>query len=487
MSDNLKQRAVSGAIWYGGSRFAIQGITWAITILVARILTPSDYGLMGFAFLVTGMADLISELGVGAAIIQRQDLDEEDLSVIFWFSLALSFFIYLIVWLAAPFVATFFKQQALVSLLRVVMLSFLINSLRIIPWNLLTKRMKFKHRSLIEVIANITGAFLTLGMAYAGFGVWSLAWGILIRQAMLTIGCQILLPWWPQWRFTWTSLRKVMSFGLTTSAGRVAWYAYSNADFLVVGKLLGQQLLGLYTMVWQLTMLPVDRISAIVNQVAYPTYAQLQNQPERFTRYFLKLTKLTSLITFPILAGLCLVADLAIPLLLTDRWSAIVAPIRIMTCIGMFSSVSVLIGSAVSAKGRPDLALKYNLVCLGVMPVGFVFGSQFGIMGVCWAWLILHPILTASWYVTTRKLLGYEWLALFNALKPALYCTLMMSVAVLGIKAITQSVQTTVAKLTVVIATGAISYTFVFIWGFSKQFAEFRQLFSRTSTSVTPS
>jgi len=476
MSDNLKQRAVSGAIWYGGSRFAVQGITWAITILVARILTPSDYGLMGFAFLVTGMADLISELGIGAAIIQRQDLDNEDLSALFWFSLALSLFIYLIGWLAAPLIAIFFKQQALALILRVLMLSFLISSLRIISANLLTKRIEFKHRSIIETVANIIAALSTLGMTYTGFGVWSLIWGILIRQAMQTVGCQFLQPWWPKRRFTWTRLRKVMGFGLNVSAGRVAWYAYSNADFLVVGKLLGQQALGMYTMVFQLATMPLDRIMSVINQVAFPIYSELQSQPERLKRYFLKIATLVSLIIFPILAGAFLILDVAVPLLLTTKWAPIVIPLKIMCPVAILMSISHISSPAVLAAGRPDLTLKYNLVCLAMLPIGFAVGTRFDIVGVCWAWLILYPWITLFYYIKVKQVLGFGWIEFLQALAPATLSTVIMLVCGFLARWTISGIFVNYVELLALIGLGILSYFTILIWRYRAELIEFKLL-----------
>ncbi len=478
-TDNLKQRAVSGAFWYGGSRFAIQGLTWAITILVARILTPGDYGLIGFAMLVGGVADLINEIGIGAAIIQRQDLDDEDLSAVFWFSMLFSLLIYLGAWLLSPWIAKFFNQPALTSVLRVSMLTFLLESLRIIPWNLLTKRLEFKHRSIIEFIANIISAITTLVMAYTGFGVWSLVWGMLLRHAVLTIGCQCICPWWPRLRFTWSRLQKVLGFGLNVSGGQLAWYAYSNADFLVVGKLLGQQLLGLYTMVWQLAMLPVDRIAAVVNQVAYPVYAELQHDDKKLKEYFLKIVSLIATVILPLYGGLFLVAETAIPCLLGPKWLPIITPLKIMCGVGILMTFSTLIPPIVMAKGRPDISLKYTLTCLLVMPLGFLGGARSGITGVCWAWLILYPQLVTIWYITTRRLVGYQWRELVIAVQPAAISTVAMCTLVIFSRFLMTFCASGLIRLITLVIVGIFSYIAVFIRVFKEQANETLKLFFR--------
>ena len=478
-ADNLKQRAVTGGIWYGGTRIIIQSMTWVVTVLVARVLSPSDYGLYGFGTLVTGLVDLISELGIGAAIIQRRDLEEDELGTVFWLSLSFSLFAYGITWLCAPFIASFFNQPQLVLVLRVLMLTFFISSLRIISWNLLTKRVDFKRRSQIEVAANLTGSATTLVMAYTGFGVWSLITGILSRQAMLTLGCYWILPWRPHLRITKTGFHKVFGFGLYVSASRVAWYLHSNADSFIVGKLLGQQQLGFYSMMYQFIALPVDRISSIVNQVAYPVYSEIQDQPERLKRYFLKLVGLVSLITFPLFCGMFLVVDIAIPVLLTQKWTPLVAPLRLMCGVGMLMSISVLISPAVLAKGRPELSLKFGILCLVIMPAGYFIGARYGLVGVCWAWLILYPVVTTIWCVITRRVIGYKWAELVAALKPAASCTAGMCTFVVGVRAATDSRCHGLIQLVILVGAGVGSYLIVFGLGFRSRLAELRALFSR--------
>jgi len=157
---------VHGTLWFGGSRIVTQAVTWLITIVVVRLLTPGDYGLFGYATLVAGFTDLIAELGLGAAIVQRRDLDEADLETVFWLSLAMAAGIYGVTWAAAPMVAAFFAQPALIVVLRVSMLTFLISSVRVVSWSLLTKQVAFKRRSIAEMIGTLSGSVTTLALAW---------------------------------------------------------------------------------------------------------------------------------------------------------------------------------------------------------------------------------------------------------------------------------------------------------------------------------
>ncbi|MCX6550824.1 MAG: lipopolysaccharide biosynthesis protein, partial [Acidobacteria bacterium] len=317
--------------------------------MVVRLLSPSDYGLFGFAILVSDLSELIAELGLGAAIIQMKHLDEAELETVFWLSVAGAAGMYAVIWLAAPAIAMFFNQRQLTAVLRVSMVTFLISSVRIVSWNLLTKHVDFKRRSVADGVATVVGSITILAFAYGGWGVWALVAGLLLRETVLTLSCYWVLPWRPRGQFSRKAVRRVFGFGARTSGGRIAWYFSSNADFLIVGKLLGQQALGFYSLVFQLATLPADRITSIVKQVAFPVYAQLQDQPESFKRFFLKTITLISLITFPLMTGLVAVADVAVPALLTAKWQPIVVPLRIMCGMGMVLSISALIAPAVLA------------------------------------------------------------------------------------------------------------------------------------------
>jgi O-antigen/teichoic acid export membrane protein len=474
----LRRRAVHGTLWFGGSRLVTQATTWLITIVVVRLLTPADYGLFGYAALIAGFTDLVAELGLGAAIVQRRDLDETDLETVFWLSLGLAGVVYGAAWLSAPAVAGFFSQPQLIDVLRVSMLTFLISSLRVISWSLLTKHVDFKRRSIAETIGTIAGSVTTLALAWAGRGVWALVFGQIVRQSVLTLACMLLRPWRPRGRFSRAGAGRVLGFGARTSGGRVAWYLYSNADYLVVGKLLGQQALGFYTLVFEFAMLPADRISSVVNQVAFPVYAQLQDRPEPFKRYFLTTMTLISIVTCPIMLGLWSVADIAVPALLTPTWQPIVGPLQIMCVLGMVMSISSLIAPAVNAKGRPGLVLRFNLICLAVMPAGFVVGSRYGLAGVCWAWVILFPAVAAIWFRMTRPLIGYTWGELAAALLPAAAAAASMGLVLTLVRSATAVMPIGLPRLAMLIMAGAATYGLVLLLGFRRRVQEIRDAMS---------
>ena len=470
----LRRRAIHGTMWFGGSRVFTQAIGWLITLVVVRLLTPADYGLFGYATLVAGFTDLVAELGLGAAIVQKRDLDETEIESAFWLSMATAATLYGVIWLFAPALSAFFNQPQLIDVLRVSMLTFVITSIRVISSNLLTKQVDFKRRAMGDMAGTLAGSFTTLALAYAGDGVWALVFGQLVRQSVVTLAFVAMWPWRPRGRFSREGARKVFGFGLRTSGGRIAWYLYSNADYLVVGKFVGQQALGFYTLVYEFATLPAGRVTTVINEVAFPVYAQLQDRPEQFKRYFLTAVTLVSAITVPALFGLLATAPLAVPVILTAKWLPIVEPLQIMSVVGMVLSVSSLIAPAVLAKGRPGLVLRFNLTCLAVMPAGFLIGSRFGLLGVCWAWLILFPAVTMMWFSMTRSLIGYRWGELASALLPASVSAVTMALALALVRPATEFLPLGPVRLAVVVAAGAATYGLAMGIGFRGRVREMR-------------
>ena len=479
-NDSLRRQAIRGTLWFGGSRVIVQATTWLITIVVVGLLGPAAYGLFGFAMLVTDLPEMIAELGLGAAIIQKRDLDDAELETLFWLSMASAVGMYAIVWLAAPAISVFFNQSQLTAVLRVSMVAFVISSARIVSWNLLTKRIDFKRRSLAEGAATISASLVTLAAAYRGWGAWALVAGLIVRHAGMTIACYWMLPWWPRGRFRREAVRKVLGFSARASGGRIAWYFASNADFLIVGKLLGQEALGLYSMVFQLATLPADRITTVIQQVTYPVYARLQDQPDSFKRFFLKTVTLLTIVSFPLMMGLLAVADVAVPALLKEKWQAMVVPLQIMCGMGMVLSVTALVAPAVLAKGQPGLNLRYYLFCLVVLPPGFLVGSYFGLAGVCWAWMLLFPCIALWWFRRARTPIGYGWAELISALTPAVVSTVVMGMAVLVARFATGSISVPLWRLVILIAVGLAGYGLALTVGFRRQVQEIREIvFSR--------
>jgi len=391
---NLKQKTVRAILWASSAKIISQAFSWIVTIILARLLLPSDFGIIAMAWLYIAFLDLITELGVGAAIIQKKDLDSLDLHTCFWFSLFMGVFFYLPTYMVAPAIATFFKQIELTNIIRLLGLIFIIASIKTIPYNLLTKELDFNKRSIAEVLSIISGGVLSVILAFLGYGVWSLVYGALLRYFVLTIASYYMLPWRPKLIFSLNRLKSLMNFGIVVVGSRMLRYFHNRSDILIIGKVLGDKSLGYYQMALQIATLPVEKITAIINQVALPTFSKLQRNNEELRSYFLKITKAVSLITFPIIAGIIVTSESLIKVVLTEKWISIEIPMQFMCLVGLIKSVDQIIPMILLAKGKPNLFFRFNLICAIILPITMIVVSSYGINAIAAAFAIVYPFLS---------------------------------------------------------------------------------------------
>ncbi|MEI8063573.1 MAG: oligosaccharide flippase family protein [Verrucomicrobiota bacterium] len=483
--DSLKQKAVHATLWYGGSRAVIQVINWVVTLATTRLLMPGDYGALGIVMLYAGCVDYLNELGLGAALVQRKDLAAEDLDTVFWFGLSTSAGMYLLTLGVAPFIANFFNQPLLTSLLPVMGLNFLVSGLRVVPWNMLTRQMDFKRRSIAESFGNLCGGLVTYGMARFGFGVWALVAGFMVPNLAITIQVFFQSPWRPRLRFSFPHLKNLFGFSLNVAGSRIAWYLQDNADTFIIGKRLGTQALGYYGIAMRLGAETTGRFLSILNQIAFPLYARLQHDHDKLKEYFLAATEFICAAVFPILVGMFLLADDVIPWLMTAKWAPMILPFKILCLTGIFKTLGSLPGPAVMAKGHAKLQFYFCIAQLLVMPafyvagtyycgVPFAFGASitapwyYGLIGVCLVWVTIYPLVVAIWLWQTRKIVGYQWGELLRVMAPGTVSTMLMAAVLLIQQHFTPTSLSSPARVAISVGLGIAVYAACLIGGFRK-------------------
>jgi O-antigen/teichoic acid export membrane protein len=300
---------------------------------------------------------------------------------------------------------------------------------------------------------------LVLGLALAGLGYWALAGGALAPRLIET-PTQAWLAGWPQrLRLPGARARGLLAFGIHVSLGSLLWFVYSNSDYAIVGRLAGPVALGYYALAFQLISLPVQKLTANVNQVAYPVFCRLQHDRPRLRDWYLRLTVLLGFFGVPALAGMALVAEDAFAVLLGDKWMQAVLPFQLLSGAGILMIFSHSLPPLLNALGRPDVNLKYTLVCTLIFPACFAAaGVLYGLTGICLAWLFVYPIMVAALLLYTRGLTGVGPLALLRAQLPVLGAVGFMTAAVLLTQwALTGAVPAG-GRLAASITVGAIAY-----------------------------
>jgi len=429
------------ATWLAGTRLVGQLMTMGITLTITRLLDPADFGLFGMANLVISFLTLFEGVGLDAAIIQRQDMGEEELDRIFWLILSINIGLYAITFLAAPLVARFFREENLSAMIRILGINVVLSALSIVPYSLMTRDLAFDQRSKAELASGVGHSVICLGMVLAGWKVWSLIYSSLATPLILIGLIYYFSRWVPRLRLSREALspfnrenQGLLNFGSQIMFSRTLWYIYSNSDFLIAGRVLGKEALGNYTLAFEMASLPLEKVVSLIPQIAYPAFSQVQQEEEKVRHYFLKTSRLVAMVVFPLFLGIFLVAKDLILLVLTSKWAAAINPLKTLCLMSILRSLAVLSAPLTNALGRPGIALFNSLLCTLFMPVAFWVGARFGIEGISLAWLLVYPFLFLIMLWNSIRIIRIPMKEYWSNLLPVMEGSLAMSLVVFGLK-----------------------------------------------------
>jgi teichuronic acid exporter len=448
-----------GLAWTGAMKWGTQLLSWAATLIIARLLTPDDYGVLTMANVYLGFIALVNEFGLGPAIIRQRDLTEDQISALGGISIALSLALWTLSALVAFPVAAFFGEPAVRWVIMALSLNFITTGFRVLPRALMTRDLQFKRVAAMDATEALTSMGITLVLAFLGYRYWSLVWGGVTGSLVATV---MALRWRSHRRHfprDLTSVAPSLRFGWHLVVSRFAWYLYSSADFAVVGRMLGKTALGGYGFAWTLASIPVTRISALVSQVTPAIFSAVQNDKEQLSRYFLKLSEGLAFITFPFSVGVALVAPEFVLVALGDQWTPAIVPLQLLAFYAGFRSLTTLHPQVLQSVGRTRDQMRFSLLALAVLPLMFYLGARFGgIAGVAWGWIIGYPIVMIPPYRAVFEATGLTFSRYFAALWPAILGSAGMAAAVLGIAALLPANLTPLQRLLIESSTGALVY-----------------------------
>lgn len=402
---SLTRQAAKAGIWFASFRFVGQAFSWFITIAVARILTPDDYGLMGIASILTGYVSVFSELGLGAAIVQREEITQEEYSSNFWFSVCLGVVFSGTSFLLAYPTAWIFKEPRAIPITQLISVLFLLGSTMIVPFNILSRELRFKTIGMIQLIVTVVSSFCMLWMAYHGFRVWTLILGTVIQNLLSVVLVFTVAGWRPAFHFKFHEVRPFLRFGVQFTSARSLFYVFQKADIFVVGKVLGTDPLGLYTFAMELSRLPSDKVVSIFTQVTFPLFSRYQKDVEKIQELYLRTTRYIALFLSPVFLGGAFFADEIIRAVLGDKWVPITLLFRILCFSQFFASLSYSNAVVHNAMGRANWPFYYQLVSVCLMPPAIYLAAQHSFNSIAIPWLLVYPCICLGWtWVTLRKL-----------------------------------------------------------------------------------
>lgn len=483
--DALDRSALSGVVWSTGAKWSSQIVSWASTILVARILAPSDYGLVTMASVFLGVVSMLSEFGLGTSVLTLRELHTKEMQQLNTISVLLGGAGTALTVLAAYPLGLFFRAPDLPPVAAAIGFTFFVNSLHIVPAALLRRAMRFRTLAMIDLVRGFVMPLVTLGGALLGWRYWALVAGSLVgatTAAVLTLAVRREGFAWPRL----AALGSVFRFSRDVLIGRLAWTVYQNGDFAVAGRRLGQAGAGVYSIAWTLATNPIDKVTAILSDVTPSLFSAVQDDRPALRRYFLNLSELLCLATFPASLGLAMVSADLVAVLLGPQWAGAAAPLALLALYAGARSVTQLFGFLFTATRETRFAMWTAVALAGLLLLGFVVGSTWGGAGIAAAWLIVHPLLSIYSFTRIRRVLDLRASEYLRALRLGFDGAVVMGAVLFGFHALVASTWTPGLRLVVAIPLGALTYATMTWWLHRNRLRQILAWFRRVRAGGSP-
>lgn len=429
----LKAKIVSGITWSALSRIAQEGVGLFTTFVLARLLSPDAFGLLGMVAVFTGFIAVFQNLGLGPSIVQDREISQEQLSGIFWLNLGFSVLLGLFTIGSAPFISRFYEEPAIIPIIMVLVVNFPVSALGMVPGALLSKRMAFKKIAFIQNTAMIAGSAAGITMAFMGLGVWALVLQQVISTLTRTLLQWITARWNPTWTLPYREIKKQLHFGINLQIGSLLNYGIRNVDDLLIGKFIGAAPLGVYQMAYRLMLWPLQKVSRVVGQVMFPALSAMQGDKERVKRAFLKATSSIALITFPMTLGMWVVARPAVYATLGEKWAGVIPIFRVLCILGLTQSLVTNTGWIFLSQGRTDVRLKLLIVLSILFITSFAIGINWGVMGVAVCYTITSLLVMPVQFHIAGKLINMTFGDVVRAVAGIFGCAVAMAAFVWGV------------------------------------------------------
>lgn len=473
MAESLKNKTVKGTIWSSLERFSVQGIQFVVMIIMARILTPEDYGLVGMLSIFIAVSQSLIDSGFSQSLIRKQDRSEIDNSTVFYFNIAVGVILYFILFFSAPLIAKFFDEPQLIPITRVIGLCLIFNSLVVVQRALLTINLDFKTQAKASFVGVILSGIVGITMAYTGFGVWAIVWQQIVNLSVITILLWIFTRWKPIWAYSWKSFKGLFGFGSKLLASGLLDTLYNNLYLIVIGKVFKASDLGYYTRSSQFTAFTSSNLTGILQRVSYPVLCTIQNDDARLTEIYRKLLKTSAFIIFPLMMGLAAVANPMIISFLTEKWLFSAILIQILCFSQMWYPIHAINLNLLQVKGRSDLFLRLEIIkkILGVAMLCITL--PMGLIPMCIGMILNSIIALIINTHYTGKLIKLGFVKQMRDLLP----TLLLSLATGAI--VYMTITYIPMESWIALSVGVIEGILIYV-GTAKllRFSEFQELFS---------
>jgi len=397
---SLKEKTLAGLFWTFSQQFSVQLINFAVQVILARILLPAEFGLIGMLTIFISIGNSLIDSGLTSSLIRTPDASQRDYSTVFFINLAGSFIIYAILFASAPLIARFYQQDSLSAIIRVYTISFLLRAFIGVQTTRLTKEMNFRAQMFMQIPSVIGGGITGILLAYWGYGVWSLVWMNLVQAFLFTVQHWIFTGWRPSLIFDWGCFKYHFKFGYKLTLSGLLNAIYQNLYNLIIGKYFSATQLGYYTRAQTMQMFPVQNLSAALNKVTYPMFATIQEDDKRLKNVYRRLMQQVVFWVTPIMIVLVIIAEPLFRMLLTEKWLPAVPYFQVLCASGVLFPLHFYNLNILNVKGRSDLYFRLEIVKKAFTTIGVFCVIPFGIYGLLYFQVLssVFSFVVNSWY-----------------------------------------------------------------------------------------
>ncbi len=451
------QAIASGVMWQGALRWISQVLAWTATIVIARRLSPADYGIAGSAGVFVGLLSLVTDGGLARALVMRRERDDSAVRQVHGAAIATGVVLALVMLLAALPLAAYYAEPRLAPVVMVLSSVLVLSGLNAIPLAVMQQQLQYRLLAAIDFGKAIAQGLTVLICALLGLRYWSLAIGLIAGHLVALLWTRRYVRLAPR-RPVRAAIGPTLQYAQHLVVSALAWYLYSNADFAIVGGVAGLAALGYYQFAWNVAQLPGEKLANVLQAVVLPFFGSIGEDRAALRHYFLILSELLVSVMLPILFGFALVSPIAVPLIFGAKWAASIPVMQVLVICAAINSVSMLSQHVLGATGQAVVTARLNLAALVILPTGFFIAArQSGPLAVACVWLLAQPMLVGVPLLKLRSSIDLSVRQYLRNLRAPFFCSLGMAAAVLGVRTRLHGVAP-IVQLFVLCTLGAVVY-----------------------------
>jgi O-antigen/teichoic acid export membrane protein len=486
--EEFGSRVKSAVFWRSGTQILAQLISWGATLAVIRILTPSDYGLFAMTSVVLVFLNFLNGYGFVSALIQSEKVEPIRIRQAFGMLILLNGALAAIQFFAvAPLAAAYYGEAIISDMLRWQSLIYLSTPFLILPEAMLTRNLDFRKPAIVNLTSAFVGAGVALGMAFGGYGVWTLVFAPIAIFWTRSIALMIATKFWVRPSFDFKGAGGIFNFGAAMLIAHGFWIIQSQSDIFIAGRAFDNHNLGLYAEALFLTQIFAAKFVPPLNEVAFPAYARLQNDKEALSAGFLKAVRLIMLVSCPLYLGMAVTAQPLVDVVMGPKWSEAAPLVAILSLAMPVMTLHILFAPALNALGMPNIVVRNSIFGAILMPCVYLFAVDYGADALAWGWLIAFPILLAFTIYQARPHIGFTLGGLATSVLPGLAAAMVMAALVWGADQALPDLPS-LLRLLLLVAVGGLSYAAMLWVGARETFMEVVNLVVRRKPPepVTP-